>query len=318
VFEYLACTSRVFEHQDVVVTDAAKRALEVFASAKVIRRGDDGGRPSARLDVESASSWRPARDIARPTGYRSGGRRRDLVSLGVRRPGGDTVEGDDDRYLVYAADREHGDLRLNDDRGPEGAGARSAEHRKGPHEVSVVRWREATRSSSSLTRRARLEASTRGAGRPYSIPRRQPIERDEIDVRCTTSCSPRTWRSGIRTPRVRERGQTHEISSLMHTSRVERPSASSLGRRTSPRWQRSRRSDWAETHVLSHTRRPLESATTISSVGPSRTARSASRRVIEPPGPLPEMVEGSTPRRQNSTNDRRHHDALTASARADD
>ena len=42
-------------------------------------------------------------------------------------------------------------------------------------------------------------------------------------------------------------------------------------------------------------RRPFERGTTTSSVGPFATARSASRRVIEPPGPEPWTVEGSTP-----------------------
>ncbi len=54
--------------------------------------------------------------------------------------------------------------------------------------------------------------------------------------------------------------------------------------------------DWADAErCWPIRRRPLESGTTTSSVGPLATARSASRRVIDPPGPEPRSVDGSTP-----------------------
>src|ERR1700679_2862207 len=42
-------------------------------------------------------------------------------------------------------------------------------------------------------------------------------------------------------------------------------------------------------------RRPLLRGRTTSSVGPWATARSASRRVIDPPGPVPRKLDASTP-----------------------
>jgi len=73
VFEYLACTSAGFEHQDVVVTGLQQRALEVVR----FRKGNPAEVTTAQhlalaLDVESREQLADrSRYCAAPTVHRS-------------------------------------------------------------------------------------------------------------------------------------------------------------------------------------------------------------------------------------------------------
>jgi len=151
---------------------------------------------------------------------------------------------------------------------------------------SVVRWREATRSSSSLTRRAR--ARKRQPRGRVDDRYQHPVvgnRSNETEIDRAVHDELFTRERGVQEFELRECGEPRPDSRasrpLMATpSRVERPSASSLAK-TAPSASMATKPcgvTWAETAMCCPIRRrPLESATTISFGRTVKTARSASR-----------------------------------------
>jgi len=138
----------------------------------------------------------------------------------------------------------------------QGAGARSAEHRRSAMRSSVVRWREATRSSSSLTRARGLEASpaaawTTGTSIPSSATDRTGTE---IDVR---SDGWFTRERGVQEfeSRVPTAARLTSISSLMGHHRSRTTERVELARRPSASMARTVRVTWAGRPCVSHTAR---------------------------------------------------------------
>ncbi len=121
-----------------------------------------------------------------------------------------------------------------------------------------------------------------------------------LTVRCTTSSS--SAKVAFRysnSPSARTAARPTTTSSLTGTpSRVTRPTASSRSNTDASTSTATKPCGAVCDDAIMCwpiRRRPCDSGTTTSSVGPLATARSASRRVIDPPGPEPRTAPGSTP-----------------------